>query len=414
MPNLTPSVLQPILAHLLCWGELSSAEARRLKAEAGLAILASGGLTHAAADAWLIGPNLERLLPASNLEEAWQKACFSLPAYRTYLTELVAGEIARRGLEDAGELVEQWIVTKLLHQAPAFNAFLDVIEQNDLHTPLSASTPGALGQTVQRCLQAMEQEAGLDFAAWNQVLLGVSAPTEAVFQAALARGALADPLKAAAQAVSGLSPIQDLNHELVQPSGRWVFCPEIIRPNPLQYPGLDADPAWRVRRYVFSSVPLLDDRENGAALTLKQVQAAFCQHPLSWIVIQLGLYAQIQANSGASETLRLELERSPDGAMCDLRIELPGDAMRRLSEALPVLVSGLGLHLILPFGQLPSAALASWLEALLQARMLKVSSGEVMLGEDFGCSAFEARHYQMLIKTPKPWRARLVELLKEE
>lgn len=414
MPNLSPTSLQPILAHLLHWGEFSSVEARRLKAEAGLALLASAGLAQAASDAWLIGPTLERLLPGASLEEIWSKACFRLPAYQAYLTALAAGEIARRGLEGAGDLVEAWAMA-LPHKAGALNAFLDAIERDELGVPLVESTPGALLQAVGRRLKELEGACGLDFSAWNRELLGVSAPEEAVFQAAFRRNALADapdPVESPAVAIPPL--IQDLSAELAQPCGRWVFCPVIRQPNPLQHPALAQDPAWRARRYVFSSVPLLDDVDSSAALTPGQVQAAFCQHPLSWIIIQLALYAQIQANSGAGEALRLALERNPEGMVCDLRLELPDGAVCRLSEALPGLISGLGMRLLLPFGSLSLEALGSWLEALLQAGILDSRGENLALGRDFSHHAFEAQYYQALVKAPKPYRARLFEMLKGE
>lgn len=413
MPDLSPASLQPILAHLLTWGELSSAEARRLKAEAGLALLASGGMVQAAPDAWLMGPVLRRLLPATSLEEIWQNACWSLPAYQACLSSLAAGEIARRGLEGAGALVESWVAGLLPGRAADFNAFLDAVE-SDLSLPLSESTPGALVQAVTQRLQAIEREAGLDFAAWNRELLGVSAPSEAVFQAALARGALAGLPERAAEALAAQAPIRDLNTELAQPGSRPVFCPRLEPANPWGRPNLADDPAWRIRRYVYSSVPLLAEGEDGTDLAPAQVQAAFCQHPLSWIIIQFALYAQIQANSGAGETLRLALERNPEGLLCDLRIELPGGAVRHLGEALPALLGGLGFYPSLPLGALSPVALGSWLEALLQADILAPLSDGVFLGEDFGRAAFESKYYQMLVKTPKPWRARLVEILKGE
>jgi len=192
MSELTPTTLQPIMAHLLHWGEISSAEARRLKAEAGLALMADVGLVQAVPDAWLIGPALKRLLPADTIDEVWQKACWSQPAYQQYLTTLAAGEIARRGLEGAGDLVEEWAAVLLPHKANTINQLLDTIEQSDLSGPIIESTPGALLQAVKHRLQEMEQTHGLDFSVWNRDLLGVSAPEEAVFQAALRRGALAE------------------------------------------------------------------------------------------------------------------------------------------------------------------------------------------------------------------------------
>jgi len=335
-----------------------------------------------------MGPTLRSLLPAASLEEIWQKACWSLPAYQAYLSSLAAGEIARRGLEGAGALVESWVAGQLPGRAADFNAFRDAVE-SDLSLPLSESTPGALVQAVTQRLQAIEREAGLDFAAWNRELLGVSAPNEAVFQAALARGALAGLPECAAETLAARAPIQDLNAELVsmtlaQPSGRPVFCPRLEHPNPWGNPNLADDPAWRIRRYGYSSVPLLAEGEGGTDLAPAQVQAAFCQHPLAWIVVQLGLHAQIQANSGAGETLRLALERNPEGLLCALRIEFPGGAARHLGEA------------------------------LLQADILPNRSDGVNISDAFGRAAFESQYYQMLVKTPKPWRARLVEILKGE
>jgi hypothetical protein len=412
MPNLTPSALQPILAHLLQWGELSSAEARRFKAEAGLALLTSARLAHAASDAWLIGPALERLLPGASLEEIWQSACWYLPAYQAYLTCLAAGDIARHGLEGAGDLVEMWVMA-LSKKAKAFNAFLDEIERNDLVYPLVESTPGSLVQAVGCRLKDMDQACDLNFSAWNRDLLGVSAPDEAVFQAALRREALADapdPVEIPTPGI--LPPVQDLNTELAQPCGRWVFCHVIRQPNPLQHPALAEDPAWRTRRYLFSSVPLMVDGDTGTALTLEHAQRAFCQHPLSWVIIQFALYAQIQANSGAGEALRLALERNPEGMVCDLRLELPGGEARHLSEALPALIGGLDMRLLLPFGMLSLEALGSWLEALLHAGILEARGENLTLGWDFGRLAYESQYYQALVKTPKPHRARLVEILK--
>jgi hypothetical protein len=413
MPDLLPTALQPILAHLLTWGELSSIEARRLKAEAGLALLASAGLAQAAQGDWLVGPELRRLLPGASLEEIWQKACWSLPAYQAYLSSLAAGEIARRGLEGAGALVETWIAGQLPGRTADFNAFLDAVE-SDMSLPLNESTPGALVQAVTQRLQNIEREAGLEFAAWNSALLGISAPNEAVFQAALARGALAGLPDRATETLTAPAPIQDLNTELAQPSSRPVFCPRLEHSNPWQHSNLADDPAWRIRRYGYSSVPLLAEGEGGTDLAPAQVQAAFCQHPLSWCVVQLGLHAQIQANSGAGATLHLALERNPEGLLSDLHIAVPGGAARHFSEALPALLSGLGFHLSLPFGALSPVALGSWLEALLQADILAPRSDGVFLGDAFGRAAFESQHYQTLVKTPKPYRVRLIEILKGE
>ncbi len=411
MPDFSPTTLLPILAHLLHWGELSNVEARRLKAEAGLALMADAGLAQAVSDAWLIGPALARLLPADNIEEVWQKACWSLPPYQQYLTTLAAGEIVRRGLEGAGDLVEEWMIA-LQYKAKLINELLDSLEQSDLAGAVIDSTPGALLQAVKHRLQEMEQTSGLDFSAWNRDLLGVSAPDEAVFQSALRRGALAEVLDTRMLTPVPLEPIRDLNTELSQPCGRMVLCSQLDHPNPLQHQALSEDPAWRIRQFVYSSVPLIGENSSSETITVEKVWAAFCQHPLSWILIQLNLHAHIQANSGAGETLRLVPERNTEGMLSDLCFEYNNGSYRKLSDALPELVSGIGMRLLLPFGAISFEALSSWLEALLQVDIFETCNDGISLGQDFIRSIYEAQNYQLLVKIAKPWRMRLVEILK--
>lgn len=412
MPDFTPTTLLPILAHVLRWGEISSAEARRLKAEPGLALMADAGLVQVVPDAWLIGPALKRLLPADTIDEVWQKACWSQPAYQQYLTTLAAGEIARRGLEGAGDLVEEWAAVLLPHKAKTINELLDSLQQTDLSGLVIDSTPGALLQAVKHRLQEMEQTNGLDFASWNHELLGVSAPEEAVFQAALRRGALAETQDPQAQPSVPFAPIQDLNAELAQPCGRRVFCPPLEYPNPLQHANLAADPSWCARRYGYSGVPLLHQTESPQPVEIEQVWEALSQHPISWILIQLGLHAHIQSNSGAGEGLQLKIEQTLEGGLSDLCIELPDHGTRHLSETLPSLISGLGMQFMLPFGKLEPSALGSWLDMLLQVGVLETHSESIVLSPDFTRAAYESNHYQQLIKSAKPWRARLIGILK--
>lgn len=279
MTDNSPTTLLPILAHLLGWGEFSSTETRRLKAEAGLALMADAGLVQAVPDAWLIGPALKRLLPTDNIGEVWQKACWSLPPYQQYLTTLAAGEIARRGLEGAGNLVEEWMAVQLPHKAKSINELLDLLEQNNLGGAVIDTTPGALLQAVKHRQMEVEQKTGIDFSAWNHDLFGVSAPDEAVFQAALWREALAEVLDTRKQTPVPLEPIQDLNTELSQPCGRLVLFSQLDHPNPLQHQALSEDPAWQTRLYVYSSVPLVKENSPSEQVIIEQVWAAFCQHP---------------------------------------------------------------------------------------------------------------------------------------
>lgn len=414
MLDLSPTALQPILAHLLYWGELSSAEARHIKAEAGLALLAEAGLVQVMSDACLVGPTLQRRLPAASLDEAWQRACWSLQAYQQYLTTLAAGEIARRGLEGARDLVENWAAVRLPHKAEAFNDLLNALEQSSLGGPVSDSTPGSLLQAVKQRLQVIQHSAGLDFSVWNRELLGVSAPDEAVFQAALQRGALDERDSTQVQASPPQTVVQDINVELAHPVGRWVFCPRLDHSNPFDHTSLNDDPAWHKRLYVYSSVPLLSETPVSAVLSTEQVWQAVSHHPVSWILIQLGLYEHIQANSGSAAWLELEVESKPEGGLNDAHVQISGHPARSLSEALPALVSALGMQLVLPFGQLEPSALGSWVEMLVQVGIYETHGSQISLSPDFTRSAYESNAYQRLIKVAKPWRARLAGILERE
>jgi len=380
-----------------------------LKAEAGLALLVSGGLVQAAPESWLVGPGLMRCLPAASQEEAWKKACWSLPAYQAYLTGLAAGEIARRGLEGARELVESWVARQLSGRAAEFNAFLDAIE-DDLPTPLSESTPGTLVQAVQRRLQKLEEAAGLDFAAWNAALLGISAPAEAVFQAALARGALTALPTLTAE--MELLPIIDLNHDLNASCNRRVWLPELAADPNFDPSTLATDPAWQTRRYVFSSLPVVGAEPHPPPYAQEEYWRACCQHPIPWIIIQLALYGHIQFGLGAP--LQLFPVRDEHGVLVDLRAALPEHPEQHLSERLPRLIACLGLELILPFGNLPSASWERLLAVMLQLNLLETAQDQLILGREFASLAFTSKYIQDLVRTPKPWRARLVDTLQGE
>jgi hypothetical protein len=128
-------------------------------------------------------------------------------------------------------------------------------------------------------------------------------------------------------------------------------------------------------------------------------------------LIQLSLHAHIQANSGAGETLRLVPERNTEGMLSDLRFEYNNGSNRRLSDALPELVSGIGMHLLLPFGAISFEALGSWLEALLQVGIFETRDDGFTLGQDFVRSIYEAQNFQSLVKIAKPWRTRLIDIL---
>ena len=49
---------------------------------------------------------------------------------------------------------------------------------------------------------------------------------------------------------------------------------------------------------------------------------------------------------------------------------------------------------------------------LLQVGVLEVRGESIVLSPDFTRAAYESNHYQQLIKSAKPWRARLIGILK--
>jgi hypothetical protein len=109
--------------------------------------------------------------------------------------------------------------------------------------------------------------------------------------------------------------------------------------------------------------------------------------------------------------LQIAFKRNPEGEIQDLRIDLQNGEIRYLRERLSQLVACLGMRLWLPFGDVPAIALVSLLDGMIQAGILSENRENVCLGNSFLNAVFESRYYQMLVKSPKPWRAKLVDVL---
>jgi hypothetical protein len=72
---------------------------------------------------------------------------------------------------------------------------------------------------------------------------------------------------------------------VAQPAGRWVFCPRLEHPN-RSITAAERRSGLRIRRYVYSSVPLLGENTAIATPTTNRFGAAAHIHIM--ILIQLG------------------------------------------------------------------------------------------------------------------------------
>jgi hypothetical protein len=412
-----------VLAHLLHYGGLSPAEVSALKADEAVNFLENDGWLARQSEAWVVTEQLLGLLPVSNLTDLTCQIFFSHSIYRHYLTTVAAAEIARRGLEGAMSQVEGWLIQDLPHLAGEINRLLDGLECDYLDCPIKACSPGDLLKGFKAIIAEIEKEADTDFESWNKALLGVSGDQEAVFQAVIARQALAHVRQAPGLPLTVPDKkIADLNEELATPLGR-----------PVLFPSLETDawedkenrvpkggPAWTRREYIYSSLPLfLCESEAKAASQPNRggiaVQDAFTQHPVTWTLIQLGIYQYVhQAAGGGLPCLKLRGVTDESRTLMDIRLELDERPVGNFLELLPDLLATLGWRLVLPFGKVSAEGLDRLMTAMTQASIFEeTKKGGCVLAEPFTRTLFERPRYQQLNKGVKLYRERLIQKLEE-
>ncbi|GIK36922.1 MAG: hypothetical protein BroJett011_07550 [Chloroflexota bacterium] len=407
------------LFHLLHYGELSPAEVARLKVDEAMTFLEQDGWLVQQSGDWVVTGQWLARLPVANPTELVRHICFSHPGYRRYLIALTAAEITRRGLEGAMSQVEQWLVEALPHLAGEINQLLDRLERDHLAKPLKHCAPGEVLPGFQAILAELEAQAGLEVAVWDKALLGVSGNQEAVFQAILARQALApvSPNPAIAPLVTPARAIGALNDDLTQPQDRPVFFLLLDQLAETETGlALTDGPLWAHRNYIYSGLPLPGCSQIAPPAEDEFAwQEAFSQHPLSWLLIQLGIYQHVQrAFGGGLAHLRLTGVMGEARTLTDLQISLDEQPVGTFLALLPELMAVLGWRLVLPFGQVPPSALDRLLALMRQARIFtETPQSDYMLAESFTRTLFERPRYQQLNKGVKRYRERLIQKLED-
>lgn len=407
------------LTHLIHYGELSPAEVAALKAGEAVTFLEQDGWLVRQGEGWVVTGQWLARLPVTNPTELVRQVCFSHLNYRRYLTTLAAAELTRRGLEGAMQQVEQWVGQEMPHLAGEINRLLDRLEREHLSKPLKQCAPGEVLPGFEAILAQIEQQAGLDVTIWDKALLGVSGNREAVFQAILARQALA-PVSSNPATATLATPAQaigTLNDDLAQPQDRPVFFPPLDQLAETEVElALTDGRLWARRNYIYSSLSWPGDSQIAPPAENETAwQEAFSQHPVSWLLIQLGLYQHVQrAFGGRLAHLRITGAPGEVRTVTDLHLSLDEQSVGGFLALLPELLVVLGWRLVLPFGQVSPVAFDRLLALMRQARIFsETPQGDYVLTESFTRILFERPRYQQLNKGVKRYRERLIQKLED-
>jgi len=404
-----------ILNYLIDFGECSDEEIHRNCNVQDLKLLKDSKLVLVLDKTWIIGNRLLGLFPVKDVEQLLFGICSLHPAYRRYLIVLIAGEITRHGLEGAMDLTEDWVVKGLSGVVGELNQILNELERDYLETSVKKASIGNIVRSNNNLLEDIQHEASLDFNAWNKELFGVSGNNEAVFQALLSRqffqqerSVINDDVKVSP------SKIVDINTDLSNPNSRLVFFPPLdIQEFENGELNIQPSPTWRKRQYVYSSIPLWGLNED-ISVTTEDLQNAFCQHPIPWILIQLGNVQYTQSVMGESDKpILMKALRDPEGSITDIKISTGQERTILFSTILPELLNSLGFRLVMPFGSIEEKFLSGLLNTLCKAHIFYLdSNNQFILDDGFVNRLNERSQRKGLVKYPKPFRNLLFESIK--
>lgn len=465
--RLTPSLLAPLLDHLVHYGELSAQEAKILKAADAIAFLEAGDYLFRHGESWGVTEQFLGLLPVASLTELTRKIFFGYPGYHRYLTAVVAAEITRRGLEGAMTRVESWILNDLPHLAGELNTLLDEIQcrltpikrinaENNLEedqkpafskvefVELKECSPGEIARAFRQYIDELQANEEMDFEAWNKELLGVSGNQETLFEAMIARKALGFQRSAISSSYTGngnppsdreglrdgkgpseapfpgriaedlpeyraswsQKPIDSLDDELFACYRRPVFMPP-----PETYEDravLEKSTGPTIEHYVFGRVhpfvPLsAQNRSPSAHYVLLR------SHPIPWIMVQMAIANYLGQSAGSGERLILRMDHQDHHHESDaFRVEVVLDDVGcgDLVQLLPGLLEMLGFNPIMPFGNWADTDIAPLYQLLLEAGVLEMERQRLVLSEAFRSRLFERPFINELIRNPQVKKAR--------
>jgi hypothetical protein len=173
-----PSTLSPVLHHLLAYGECYASELDR-DAQRWPLLLANAGWVVEWGQGVYTATQTCLALADSSESQRLRRVCFAVPAYRDYLTAILAQGLVQAGqLEGYDDKVEGWVLGSLGPLAQGINALLDELESGQGRM---VEWPA---EKVSACFA--DWHAGHDsFVEWDRTLLGISGTPAQLFSAAL-------------------------------------------------------------------------------------------------------------------------------------------------------------------------------------------------------------------------------------
>jgi hypothetical protein len=165
---------------------------------------------------------------------------------------------------------------------------------------------------------------------------------------------------------------------------------------------------------LYSSIPLNTDSKD---ITKKDIINSLCEHPVSWLLIQLGIieYLNRSGNSGESQ-LKITPVLNEDKKIGDLIIYFDGFEVIRFSILLIHTLNKLGFRVVLPFNKIPENSINNLLNLFLFADIFKISENNLSyeLSDEFIDLLFKRPFINNLNRNVKRYREFIYRILQEE
>lgn len=364
--------------HLAVWGEVSKDELRDLRAEPWANTLVAAGVLEEVYDdradtvAWHFSASYAFLLDRDGTQVA-RRACFAVPAYRTYLVGILAEGLVEAARASMLAELEEWTTSDLVPLLPELNGVLDGLESQ-----------GRLVDTSPTDLEArMASLGGRDgsFASWDHFLLGQSGRPKTLFDFVLRRFAPS----------SGLSQRVDDRAAVLRPL-------PLSRDDGFDLGSVSLPAPWNTRRRgIFSGIALIDehgrrlfDQDRPPTEVLPDaIRDAIVGHPFYAAVVHLAICAW---RSPAASIPTIELFVPASGALHHASVLIGSRNAGRLADLLGDLVRAQGFA---PFGlrdgRVPDELMTNLLRNLLELRILRRQDELLVLDEQYQASLMASR-----------------------
>ena len=388
MSHPDPSTLSPVLHHLLVYGECYAPELDRdaqrwplLLANAGWVMERSQGV-YAATQASLALADLSE-------SQRLRRVCFAVPAYRGYLTAILAQGLVQAGqLEGYDDKVEGWVLGSLGPLAQEINALLDELESGQgrmIEWPAAKVSE-----------RFADWHAGHgSFVEWDRALLGISGTPAQLFSAVLGH----------ADAVVDLHVVDIPDDKPIALLPDFELTRDDV--DHLALPGLE--PWATARQSVYSSLPFFDangkplyDPAQSEGVVWQDVLA---QQPYYRAVLRTAIAVRMSGYDQELITLFVHDE-------LDHTQVLIGNRVRgTLAKLLPDLVTVMGYH---AQSKLSPRQAGRVLEHWIAVGALERRDSQIVLRESYARTLHERRRARMLLRgTVRDEQERLERFLKE-